>query len=260
MLAVSSAGMRYLRPGEVIEDLLEPYRSTDRTPPASGPGCWVMANMVAGLDGCAAVGGRVGALSGGVDAELFRQLRALADVVLVGAETVRREGYGPVKVSDAEQARRRAEGRPPLPPVAVVSRSLSFDFGSDLFTAPADDARTMIITCRAAAPERLAQVSPLAEVVMAGEEQVEPRLALSVLAQLGAKVVLCEGGPSLLGEIVAAGLLDELCLTVSPVMGGDPLPVAITPQGTDLAQFGVSGVAEHDGTLFLRYLNEARDR
>lgn len=246
-----------MRPAEVIEDLLEPYRSADRTPPAGGPGCWVMANMVTGLDGCAAVGGRVGALSGGVDAELFRQLRALADVVLVGAETVRLEGYGPVKFSEAEQARRRDQGRTPLPPVAVVSRSLSFDLGSALFTTPSDGARTMVVTGQAAEPERLAQVSAVAEVVMAGDEEVVPRRAMEALAQRGAGVVLCEGGPSLLGEIVAAGLLDELCLTVAPVMGGDPLPVAITPPGTDLAEFRVSGVAEHDGTLFLRYLKEA---
>ncbi len=112
--------------------MLDPYREVDRTR-AEG-GAWVLANMVGGLDGSAAVGGRVGALTGGADAVLFRRLRALADVVLVGAETVRAEGYGPVRLPDDLRAERVAAGRPPVPPVAVVSRSLRLDWDGPLFT------------------------------------------------------------------------------------------------------------------------------
>ncbi len=246
--------MEHLRRGEPIDDLLEPYRSVERIPRPGPPGCWVLANMVTGLDGCAAIGGRVGALSGGLDAELFLAMRGLADMVLVGAETVRREGYGPIRLTDAEQSRRRAEGRAAVPAVAVVSRSLSLDLASRLFTGAPAGSPTVVVTCEAADRDRRAEVADVAEVLVAGEQRVEPARALAALAARGARVVLCEGGPTLLGEVVAAGLLDELCLTVAPVMGGDPLPVSVTPAGAELSRFELAGAASHDGTLFLRYL------
>src|SRR6478752_6724615 len=103
--------MERLAPAEEVEDPLTLYRDVARVPRPGGPGCWVMANMVAGLDGCAAVGGRVAVLSGAVDRALFLAMRSLADVVLVGASTVREEGYGPVRLTEAQQAARRAAGR-----------------------------------------------------------------------------------------------------------------------------------------------------
>ena len=240
-----------------MKSLLHPYRSVDRTPAAEGTGCWVMANMVTGLDGCAAIAGRVGALSGGVDAELFRAMRGLADVVLVGAETVRREGYGPVRLPAEEQQRRAQAGLAPVPYVAIVSRTLSLDLGSGLFDRSSGQPPTVVISCRSAKrdrPERWEAVSAVADVLVAGDDRVEPPLAISTLAGRGARTVLCEGGPTLLGEVVAADALDELCLTVAPVMGGDPLPVSVTPLGAGLCRFELADTLVHDSTLFLRYL------
>jgi riboflavin biosynthesis pyrimidine reductase len=76
---------------------------------------------------------------------------------------------------------------------------------------------------------------------------------MAQLAARGLRTVLCEGGPSWLGELVVAGLLDELCLTVSPMMGGDPLPVAVFPPGAELTGFSLRHVLREDDTLFLRY-------
>ena len=98
-----------LRPGAPLADPLEPYAQVDRTRPDGGG--WVMAHMVGGLDGSAAIGGRVGDLSTAPDAELFLLMRALADVVLVGAQTVRQEGYGPVRLPAERIEARRAAGR-----------------------------------------------------------------------------------------------------------------------------------------------------
>ncbi|MGN6722672.1 MAG: dihydrofolate reductase family protein, partial [Marmoricola sp.] len=92
-----------------------------------------------------------------------------------------------------------------------------------------------------------------AEVILAGEVRVEPSLALAALAERGHGVVLCEGGPHWLGELVAADRLDELCLSVSPKMGGDALPVAVTPAGASLVDFRLRGALVEDDTLFLRY-------
>lgn len=251
--------MHRLEPTVEIADALAPYAAVDR---AAGDRCWVLANMVGGLDGSAAVGGRVGALSGGTDAELFRRMRAVADVVVVGAETVRRERYGPARLPDADRAARTRAGRPPTPPIAVVTRSLHIDWGIPLFAAAgaADPAgtdapvpRPLVVTAADADPSRVAEAARHADVLVAGEHTVDLRLALELLAARGHRVVLCEGGPTLLGEIVAAGLLDELCLTLSPVMGGDPLPVAAVPPGVDLVDFRLAHVARSHDVLFLRY-------
>src|SRR5690606_27844551 len=93
----------------------------------------------------------------------------------------------------------------------------------------------------------------VADVVVAGDEWVTPGAALSGLAALGHRVVVCEGGPTWLGQLAAAGLLDELCLTIAPLMGGDPLPVAITPEGGGLTEYELKHVLVESGTLFLRY-------
>lgn len=216
--------------------------------------------MVAGIDGTAAIDGRVGSLSTRPDQKLFRSMRQIADIVLVGAETVRREGYGPVKLSDSAQAQRRQLGKPSLPPVAVVSRSLNLDWTARIFTGAPDDAPTHVITCSAADPERLAEAQRHAPVIVAGDERVEPEKALRALAEAGHQVVLCEGGPTLLGELVAVNRLDELLLSISPLMGGDPLPVAVTPPGTGISRFDLQGVMAEDNTLFLRYESAGPER
>jgi riboflavin biosynthesis pyrimidine reductase len=243
-------GVQLLTPAETVADLLSPYR-IERV---RGDGrCWVLANMVGGLDGSAAVGGRVGALSHGPDAELFRRMRAVADVVLVGAETVRREGYGPVRLPEDLRQERVDAGRTPTPPVAVVTRSLDLDWSSALFTAADAAAPTSVITCESADPEALARARAAGPVMVAGWERVDLGRALDALADQGHAVVLTEGGPALLGLLVADGLLDELCLTVSPLMGGDPLPVAVTPPGGGVSGFDLRHVAVDGSTLFLRY-------
>jgi riboflavin biosynthesis pyrimidine reductase len=249
--------MRFLELGTEIEDALAPYAAVDRTPP---PGrCWVTAHMVAGLDGTAAVQGRVGALSTEPDKALFADMRTLADVVLVGARTVREEGYGPIRLSAERTATRLARGLPAAPPLAIVSRSLDLDWTSRAFADAAPESRTIVVTGADASPERLARAREVADVVVAGEASVEPEDLFAQLAARGHRHVLCEGGPSLLGELVMAGHVDELCLTISPMMGGDPLPVAVFPPGTPLTGFSLRHVLSEDDTLFLRFEVDRHD-
>lgn len=243
--------MHSLQPGPQVPDPLAPYLEVDRSRPRHE--CWVAGHMVAGLDGTAAVDGKVGPLSTGPDQDLYRRMRQIADVVMVGAETVRREGFGPIRLSERAQQWRLAQGRTALPPVAVVTRSLDLNWSLRVFRDVPDDARTYVITCAAADPDRLAEARKVAEVVIAGDGRVEPATAMRVLANRGHRVVLCEGGPTWLGELVAADRLDELLLSISPLMGGDPLPVAVTPAGAGVARFELRGVMGEDDTLFLRY-------
>ena len=243
--------MRILEFGDEPADSMAPYLAVDRTEPRHE--CWVTGHMVAGLDGTAAIGGKVDALSTDVDQKLFRQMRQIADVVLVGAETVRREGYGLVRLSDYAKAQRQALGKPPTPPIAVVTGSLQLDWSKKLFTHAPKYAPTTVITAASVDPERLAEAKRHAPVIIAGQQRVEPAAALQALADRGHKVVLCEGGPTLLGEFVTAGRLDELCLSIAPLIGGDNLPVILTPQGIEISHFNLQNVMAEEHTLFLRY-------
>ena len=246
--------MHTLEPGVEVPDPLAPYLSVDRSKPRHE--CWVTGHMVAGLDGTAAVDGRVGPLSTRPDQALYRALREIADIVMVGAETVRRERFGPVRLSEQAQARRLRLGKPALPPVAVVSRSLDLDWTARVFTDVPEDARTHVITCAAADPARLAEAEQVATVVVAGEERVEPAAALRALADLGHRVVLCEGGPRTNAGLIAHDLVDEMCVTIAPALVGGPAtrivhgPRPAAPRGLDLDRV----VIDDEGFLFLRYI------
>lgn len=238
--------MRRLLPsvaGEV--DLDEAYAWPD------GPRC-VRGNMVASLDGAAVVDGVSGTLSGPADRRLFAVLRGLAELILVGAATVRRENYGGARPNAARQARRRAAGLADAPPIAMVSRSLDVHPAARFFTDTA--VRPLVITCASSPAERRVALAQVAEVVLAGEEAVDLGLALDHLAALGYGRVLCEGGPHLLAEMVAGDHLHELCLTVSPLLVAGPAGRVLA--GTDRprpARLRLLGALEEEGALFLRY-------
>src|SRR5699024_172886 len=118
--------MHVLPSGGIVDDSMPLYLAVDRSQLRHE--CWVTGHMVAGLDGNAAIDGNVAAVSTDVDQDLFRKMRQIADVVLVGAETVRKEGYGLVRLSDEAKAARERAGKPPTPPVAVVSGSLELSW------------------------------------------------------------------------------------------------------------------------------------
>jgi riboflavin biosynthesis pyrimidine reductase len=211
-----------------------------------GPG--VRVNFVSSVDGAATHDGLSGGLSGPADKRLFELLRRVCDVVLVGAGTVRAEGYGPMRVSDASAAWRTAHGMPQHPVFAVVSGRLGLDPGSRLFTeAPV---RPTVVT-RAGA-SGLGPFEAVADVVAVGEGAVDLPAALAVLRERGLTRVLCEGGPTLFASMLAADAIDELCVTISPTLeGGDARRITrgeTLPRDLHLARVLRSG-----DTLLLRY-------
>ncbi|MER5311588.1 pyrimidine reductase family protein [Streptomyces sp. NPDC002773] len=217
-------------------------------------GSWLRANMVSSLDGAGQHDGRSQPLSSDTDMRIFGTLRALADVVVVGAETVRLEGYRPARAREAFADRRVAAGQGPAPVIAVVSASLELDFSLPLFTGPL--VPTLVLTGAAAPADRVAAARAAgAEVLVAGEGAgVEPARARAVLAERGLRRQLTEGGPRLLGQFVAADVLDELCLTVSPTMtAGGAQRIAGGPAVAVPTRFAMASVLEQDGFLFTRY-------
>ena len=210
-------------------------------------------NMIASVDGATAVDGVSGGLGGPADHAVFMHLRALADVVLVGAGTVRAEGYGPPRLPDELREARRRRGQAPLPRLAVVSRSCALDWDAPIFRDTAS--RPIVVTAERAPAERRTAAARVADVVTAGAEDVDLAAALGALAGLGAGSVLAEGGPRLNGTLAAAGLVDELCLTVAPrLAGGESARIVSGPSipggGMPLEP---AFVGEEDGFLFLRW-------
>ncbi|WP_026251963.1 pyrimidine reductase family protein [Streptomyces sp. PsTaAH-124] len=225
--------------------------------PELAPGggtAWLRANMVSTLDGAAQHEGRSQPISGAADMRIFGTLRALADAVVVGAGTVRQEGYRPARARAEFAALRAAAGQGPAPAVAVVTAGLELDFSLPLFTSPL--VPTLVLTGAAAAPDRVAAAEKAgARVVIAGDGAgVDPARAVRALAGLGHTRLLTEGGPRLLGQMVASGALDELCLTVAPMLtAGDAQRIAGGPSVAVPHRFVLASLLEEEGFLFSRY-------
>jgi riboflavin biosynthesis pyrimidine reductase len=238
---------------------------------------WLRANMVVSVDGAASLVGRSGGLSGPADRLLFSVLRSLADVVLVGAATARAERYRPAAERAIWSVLR--VGRAPTPPIAVVTRELSLDPDSPLIALAHSGSRTIVLTTAAAPDRRRAAVARHADVVVAGRDSLTPAAVISALAERGYRRLLTEGGPNLLGQFSAAGLLDELCLTISPLLeGGWAGRILTVPDGAggpgSAGQAGNAGAAatgsapwaaarlrlahvlEDQGALLCRYLRD----
>ena len=212
---------------------------------------WLRANFVSSADGAAHVDGRSGGLSGAGDMQVFGVLRVLADVVLVGAGTARVEEYKPAR-RRASLASLRA-GRPASAAIALVTRTLGLNLASPLFTEAPPDARTIVITCAAADPGLRAETAKVADVIVAGEETVELGAARAALEDRGLHRVLCEGGPHLFGDLAAAGLVDELCLSLSPTLAGPGAARIIAGPASAARPMTLRQVLADDDFLFLRY-------
>lgn len=185
-------------------------------PDRARPG--VRMNFVTSVDGAVNVDGRSEGLSSETDRLVFHILRGHADAVMVGAGTMRHEGYGPLRLSEPAQAWRRSLGRPAHPTLVVVSASLRLDPTTPVFTeAPV---RPIVLT-RADPPADLrAALRPVADVIAVGDGDTDLGAGLAELNRRGLAQILCEGGPHLFGSLLAAGLVHELCLTVSPLLAG----------------------------------------
>lgn len=220
---------------------------------------WVAVNMVCTADGAAVdPTGVSGKLGGDADTKAFGALRSVADVIVAGASTVKAEDYGPARVTPERREARVARGQAPTPPIAVVTGSLHLDPGMRLFTSGGP--RPLVLTTEASDPAARQRLAPVADVVLAGREQVDWRLALAALAErTGARVVLVEGGPSVVGQLVADDLIDELCLTVAPLLAGGAAPrVAHGDPPPEMRRAQLAHLVEDEGELLLRYVAARR--
>ena len=247
---MTEPAIRLLGPGAAElgdDEILDLYRIADRS------SRWVRANFISSIDGAATSGGLSAGLGSPADLRVFDLLRRLCDVVLVGAGTVRAEGYGPMRLESPAVDWRRAHGLPEHPVFALVSSRLDLDPASPVFTdAPV---RPIVLTVDDAPQERVDALSRVADVLRAGDSRVDTVRMLALLHERGLSQVHCEGGPSLFGDLIRDDTLDELCLTLGPSLQGPGAPriVAGAPadagRGMDLAH-----VLTSESMLLLRYV------
>ena len=217
------------------------------------PARHVRANMVATLDGGGTGPDEVtGSINGPADFRVFQALRALADVVLIGAGTARQEKYRALEVPAGLTQQRARRGLAPHVELAVVT--LTGDLSPDLLDAE----RPPYVVTTPGCPvlddlrDRLGADHVLVSGGPAGADLAE---ALDALARAGLGRVLTEGGPTLLGRLVAGGLVDELCLTWSPLLvGGDAPRILDTPRWLEPARRLTPAHLLHaDGVLLGRW-------
>lgn len=196
------------------ERLLEAYAFADRTTPR------VRMNFVSSLDGAVTIEGRSGGLGDASDRLAMGVMRTLADLVLVGAGTVRVEGYGGVRLRPENVAWRREHGLADQPRLAVVSSALELQPQHPFFAEATT--RPIVVTHAASDPERRKALAAVADVFVCGDVAVDLGAAVDAFAAAGVPQVLCEGGPHLFGSLLEADRVDELCLSLSPtIVAGD---------------------------------------
>jgi riboflavin biosynthesis pyrimidine reductase len=223
----------------------------------------VMLNMISTVDGRATLAGRSGAMSSQADRQLFHGLRSAVDAVLVGAGTVRAERYGRIIPDASRRAQRVRRGLSEEPLACIVSGRLGLDADLPLFAEPS--AHAVILTASAATlPATAARVD---YVRAARDGRLDLAAALDELCQrFAVQSILCEGGPHLAYQLLAAGLLDELFLSLSPLLaggepaGGEALRIIAGGELEPPVELELLSVLSSDANLFLRYGVSARDR
>lgn len=220
--------------------------------------CWVRANMIASLDGGATDAGRAAGLAGAGDRALFSRMRQEADVVLVGASTVRIENYSGAQMSLAQRQERQCRGQAELPPIAIVTHHAEFEHDAKIFTRT--EVPPLILTTRDAVDEASARFSSVAEVIDASgghTDRVDLTVVLQHFAERKLLRVLSEGGPGMIGLLVEHGLLDELCVTIAPILVGGHAPRIATGEGEAHTRMRRSHLlTDDDGYLYTRYVRD----
>jgi riboflavin-specific deaminase-like protein len=247
--------MRYDRllptPGSLTaQELLAEVRPGERAPDDRP---YVLLNMVATVDGRAAIGGRSGPIGGPADTHMFGELRTITDAVMVGTGTLRAERYGRLVRDPDRRARRAAAGLAEDPVAFLLSRRLDLPWDAPLF---ADPAQRVVVACGEDAGTVPPGVAADVSLLPLPDHGVGPALR-ALRAEHGIRSVLSEGGPTLNAHLLAAGVLDELFLTVSPLLAGDPAqPGLVAGPGAGLAEparLELRWLLRYGDELFLRY-------
>lgn len=250
--------LRRLLPEPGMLSLDDLYAGLTLDHPEPGRGVHVALSMVSSADGAVAVDGLSGGLGGQADLRALSRLRGANDVSLVGAGTVRDEGYVPLTGSEHRQADRVARGLRHAPRLAIVTGSGRLPHDLAVFGDP--DEPPIVLTSTTADRAALAAIEDRAEVHVVADGELTAEIIVSTLTELGLPRVLCEGGPRLNQLMLAAGRIDEVFLTLAPTLVGGPVPRIISGAVEATTDLELLSVHEHEGDLLLRYRRRPEGR
>lgn len=243
--------LRRILPDPAELELEELYAGLTLAAPRDGRPAHVAACMVSSADGAVAVDGLSGGLGGAADLRALSQLRAANDVSVVGAGTVRDEGYLPLTGTAERRADRAARGLRPVPRLAIVTATGNLDPGLAVFGDPEEP--PIVLTGRSADAGALAAIEDRARIHVVADAALDAGAIVSTLAELGLPRVLCEGGPRLNQVMLAGGYLDELFLTLAPTLVGGPAARIIAGAAEAATPLELVSAFESEGDLLLRY-------
>lgn len=234
------------------QSAVDPVKAYGRLPESAPGRPALRMNMISSADGAGSYKDETAGLGGAADHAVFATLRSLADVILVGAGTMRAEGYGPATLDSAARTRRQGWGLPPVPPIAVLTRTCQLDWQAPFFTEA--ERRPLVLTTSSADAADRQRAAGVADVVVTGDVAVDLGLALRCLADRGVENVLAEGGPRVSSQLAAADLVDELCLTLAPMVVAGTAARILNGIALDQPlRLELAHVLESEGYLFLRY-------
>lgn len=245
---MSSAAVRRLLPDPGETTIADQIATLDFSDAGTEDKPHLILNFASTLDGRAAIEGRSGQIGSDTDTEVLQRLRTRVDAVMIGAGTLRAERYGRM-VSDPElRAERERSGLAHDPLAVIVSNRMDLPWDAPIFT----DGGGWIVVFTASPDEPPEVATPLT--VMRHEGGVDLSRALAWLRHArGVRSVLCEGGPRLHCDLQAAGLADELFLTIAPKLAGGLGPAILMGELPETCQMRLEWLLESDGELFCRY-------
>lgn len=215
---------------------------------------WIRANMVQTLDGSVQdLLGSTELITNDIDKSVFRTLRQLSDVIIVGAKTVKTNKYQDIKISEQNKNLRKKLKLKDIPRLAVISNNLSIE--KDFFINWKDNLAPLIYTHKEN-QSKIGNFKDLAEIVFCGKNQVDLKAVKKDLIQRSFTRILCEGGPTLLNSMFQSNLIDELDLTVQVKLSHlkDPLKIAQGMLLKPVVNLKPIQIIQHEKTLLLRYL------
>jgi riboflavin-specific deaminase-like protein len=242
--------MRRLLPDTAETSAADQVAELDLQSAASDERPYVITNFVLTLDGQATIRGRSGPIGSSVDTEMLVALRTSVDAVMIGAGTMRAERYGPPVGDPAKRERRERRGLARDPLTVIVSGALDLPWDAPLFTA--GDGRVLIATASDADPPPTA--TPVRVLRQPGRIDLTALLR-HLRREREVRALLCEGGPTLHGQLIEARLVDELFVTHAPKLAGGPGPgLAVgLSEGDRGVELGWLLAEPSTGELFGRY-------
>jgi riboflavin-specific deaminase-like protein len=240
--------VRRLLPNPGPATVIEQLDSLDLASLAPAERPYVVTNFALTVDGQATIAGRAGPIGSRTDTEMLMELRSCVDAVMIGAGTMRVERYGRMVPSEERRERRERRGRAHDPLAVIVSATLELPWDAGLFA----DGGGPVLIFTSSERDAPKTASPLR--VVRHRDRVDLAAAFAHLRrEHGVRALLCEGGPRLHGELIEAGLVDELFVTHAPKLAGGIGPGLVEGAGERVRELELVWLLEEDGELFGRY-------